>query len=206
VAESADPILPSPSPRHENVARMRNSSRNPRRSASPRRTITPVQRCYRIESRNESEETFTREVDDVSGLHDNTAPTFDDRVHPDLPVDATPENYVTDVKAAQKDNTQDAFKRTTKHISQMNREAIRTIALARLMCGIYGIDASTSCDNCLDTGSVCRLFHPLLYSDAWSKINRRWQTQKVGRRACATCMVDSSVRQFCNAQYARSSD
>jgi hypothetical protein len=200
MAESEDPIAPSQP--HENVARMLDSSRNPRRSARPRRTNTQVQRCHHIDSRSESEATVTEEADDTSGSHDKIVPTFDHKVHPALPVDATPENYTIQFEAAQNDNTQDEVKRRKKNILQMNHISRKNIALARLMRGIFGIDASTSCDYCLKKGTVCRLFHPLLYSDAWYLAHRHWQTEKFGRQSCAGCRADHISRQSCNAKYA----
>jgi hypothetical protein len=182
---------------------MLNSSPNLPRSARPAQANPLLQKDHQIDSRSESEATVIQEADNTADPQYKAIPEYDERVHPKLPVNATASKYVRHLYAARNNNTRDDFKKSSKPITQCSEEKRRIISVARLIDGIYGVTASTPCNHCTKQGKVCRLFHPLVYTEEWHEVNKCWPLKKYGRRACALCMVDSSVRKYCNAQYAR---
>ncbi|KAF2451116.1 hypothetical protein P171DRAFT_469220 [Karstenula rhodostoma CBS 690.94] len=203
VAESEDVMQAAH--RGENLDRLFTNRGHPyvRRSARPRGKKTAYRRRRQAISRGESQDTVIEEEDVVIGPPDKAVPKFDARVHSALPIDATVEKYTIDFEEACNDNTEDQFNTTKTHITQKSKEARRQIASARLIYGTYGVTASTPCDHCAREGKSCRLYHPLLYTETWHDVNKQWQVNKYGRRACALCVGRANIRQSCNAQYAR---
>lgn len=82
-------------------------------------------------------------------------PEFHPMIHPDLPVNATVNNYFIDYEQAKNSNLEDRFKPTTISIFDMSEERRRRVAAARLMEGKYEITASNPCDHCVSQGITC---------------------------------------------------
>lgn len=129
-------------------------------------------------------------------------PVYYPDVHPALPHDATPENFARDYEMAQNDDTVDEFNVSGMRMADRSVKSRRSIATARLMRGRYGMMASKPCNSCRENGKNCRVLHPVLYSQAWSKVNKTWNSSKYGARACAECIA---IGKSCNAQWLHSS-
>lgn len=147
-----------------------------------------------IEEENSDDTTGTADVPRWAMI-----PIHNPEIHPPLPVDATVQNYRKHLEAAKDDNTLDEFNKSSTPMRQRDKEARRIIGIARLMRDDYGVTASTPCDHCVKNRHTCRVFHPIMFTEDWYAVNKHWQPKKYGRRACAHCMISSTIRKFCNA-------
>jgi hypothetical protein len=112
---------------------------------------------------------------------------FSATAYPPLPVEATPENFDNDRNAARDMSIQDDFHSGDYVNSRANQDRM---SRARLMVGIYGVDAKVPCKRCVDTGRKCRIYHPVMYTPAWRRVNGMWKFRVRSQGlSCSDCTV-----------------
>ncbi|KAF2451115.1 hypothetical protein P171DRAFT_480151 [Karstenula rhodostoma CBS 690.94] len=123
-----------------------------------------------------------------------TTPIRDPTRYPTLPTSATPENYTKDRQMAMIDNTKDEFLTSGRTLESLSSNRVLSIARARLIAGKYGVIARKPCDSCKTRNKICRIFHPIMLTEAWHAAKR--YTRKDSR--CACCSND--CKPSCNAE------